>query len=315
MIVLLFSSFAAAGYYHPADIAAASKTYSTAADQASAHYEEANRTAEALALAFTEYELSLDLLGAAAPAAERERLDTLRKTYNRERAQLESFASYMMEDFDSVFLGAMDRAVASHKGAQECEAMVQKGPSMPGIRPRFEKNPDCTGEDLNALIADAMDRDATLAAAVKEILTVDWPGLTSGAEAMAPVGGGDRWVSVSALVKKGAPSALAMIDREDDSARTPLAAAIEEGATTEEKAALVSQARQITAATAAKRAAMAGPVLTAADAAAAKWAKKGEPATGWCANPELLGGCSGTNATGELVPRLLADKKVGKALP
>jgi len=315
VIVLLFSSLAAAGYYHPADIAAESKTYGVAADQASAAYESANRTAEALALAFTEYELSLDLLGAAAPAAERARLDALRKTYNRERAQLESFASYMLEDFDAVFLAAMDRAVATHKGATECEAMVQKGPSMPGIKPRYEKNPECTGEDLNAEIAAAMDRDPALAAAVKEILTVEWPALTTGAEAMAPIGGADRWVSVSALLSKGAAGALAAIDREDDAARTPLAAAIEEGATTEEKAALVSQARQITADTAAKRASLAGPVLTAADAAAAKWVKKGEPATGWCANPAMLGGCSGADATGELVPRLLADKKVGRALP
>ncbi|MCB9698749.1 MAG: hypothetical protein H6738_18350 [Alphaproteobacteria bacterium] len=71
--------------------------------------------------------------------------------------------------------------------------------------------------------------------------------------------------------------------------------------------------QQLTERTAAARAALAAPVLEAAANAMARW--KREAPAAWCANPEVLGGCTGMDASAELVGRLVDDKRVQKAFP
>lgn len=303
---------AAGGYYHPADVAQASATYARAAESAAGQYDGHAAAAERVAAALAQYEEALDLLGAAAPAGERDRLQELTLTFNREFAALQSFANYMVEDFDNVFVGAMERAVAG-LDASQCEGQIPVGPAMPGIPQRYQANPECQGDDLNATIAGKMDADAELTKAIDEIVSIEWPAITQASDAQAVVGSGDRYVHVGALLHASSADALRQILREDEDARLDFQAAIEMGADKEERRSLVSQAEAVTAATAGKRASLAGPVLEAADAALEKLAKKGEPATGWCANPSVLGGCSGTDGTGQLVPVLLDDKKVRKA--
>lgn len=313
--LLLASALAAPGTYHPAEIAAQSQLYATASDGAGRMFEERARGAEGLARALEDYELALDLLGDRAPEASRQRLDALTQEYNREFAVLNAFANTMVEDFDGEFVAAMERAIAKHPGAVECEREIAEGKGLPGMPAKKKPNPDCQGADLNAQIAKAMDDDPKLKAAVGEILALTWPELALEAVPEAPIGGAGRAVDVGTLFRQAAPTSLDRIEREDEDARLPFQAAIEEGASTDDLEKLVAQARAVTTATAAKRAAMAGPVLGAAEATAAKWAKKGEPALGWCANPASLGGCIAPDATAELVPRLVADKKVAAALP
>jgi hypothetical protein len=314
LALLPLTALAAGGFYHPADVAAASKLYAKAADQAGGAFEDHQRGAESLSRALLDYELALDLLGDRAPAAERQRLDALTKEFNRERAVLEAFANTMMEDFDAEFSAAMERALAKHAGAKECERTIADGPAVPGIGGRSKPNPACTGEDLNEKIAAAMDADAKLQKSIGEILSLKWPEVALDAAPQAPIGGDARWISVDAFFRGAAKDALKKIDREDAEAREKFEAAIEEGADKDKLAGLVAEADKVTAETAKKRAALGAPVLSAADATLGKWAKK-EGATGWCAQPALLGGCTGTDATKELSERLKADKKVAGALP
>jgi hypothetical protein len=307
-------ALAGPGYYHPDDLAQQSTVYARAgasADAFAAH----ERTAEQLSAALHDYELSLDLLGDRAPAAERTRYDELEKSYNRQFAVLQSFTNTMVDDFDGAFMGALGRALKSHPDAVECAAQIATGPAIPGIGGRTKPNPDCKGDDLNAALAKAMDADPQLTKDVDGILARAWPELALPAAPQAPVGTGTRWASPSTLVRKGAPDALKAIDRTDDAARVDLEAAVESGVSPSEREELVKRAQAITAATAASRAALGAPILAAADAALAKWTKKGEPASAWCANPTILGGCTGEDATADLVERLLADKKVQGALP
>ena len=315
-MIALWTSLALAGpgFYHPDDIASASARFTEAGKVAGGTFEARSRRAEDVADALADYRLALDLLGDTAPADERARLAELDKRYAREVAVLERFAAAMMEDFDQEFTGALERALKAHPGAKECAAEVPIGRPLPGLPARTEKNPACVGDNLNAAVAAQIDADATLGKAVKEILALKWPDITVEAAPQAAIGGGARWADPVALMRAGAKASLAKIDHDDAEKRDAFAAAIEEGVSVEAKKKLLDDANALTAETARRRAALAGPVLLAADAAAVKWAKKGEPPTGWCANPALLGACGGDDATATLVPRWLAAPKVQKAL-
>lgn len=317
LIALVSAAVAApAGYYHPQDLAARSERFSEVTERSGGAFEDASRRSSELARALRDYREALDLLGDRAPAAERERLEELQKTFNRQRATLQAFAETLLEDVDGEFRAAVERAVASVPGeVTVCEGEVADGPRVPGMRQRTRPNPDCTGDDLNDALAGKVDADPALRRALREIVAVEWPALDLPSEPQAPVGGGARWISVHALLRQGAAGTLKRIVQEDDEARLPFQAAIEQGASAAELAEHVDAARRLTAATASKRARAAAPVLEIADSRLQRLEKRGEPATGWCANPPLLGGCTGDDATGDLVARLLDDKKVGKALP
>ncbi|MEM6929345.1 MAG: hypothetical protein AAF602_20570, partial [Myxococcota bacterium] len=77
--------------------------------------------------------------------------------------------------------------------------------------------------------------------------------------------------------------------------------------------ALRTQVRRIEQQTGQARAALAGPILVAAEDRLAKKVK--DVAIGWCANPRALGGCIGTDTTTKRISLLMADKKFAKALP
>ena len=155
MIALFLSSALAGGTYHPDDIAALSQAFARAAEAAPL-YEEAEAASRMVASSLATYQQSLDLLGERAPAAERERLEGLWTAYGREQAELQSFAGALMEDFDTVFTAAMERAAGAHPDAVMCERSIRKA-GLPGMPGREEANPGCQGEDLSPTIAAAMD--------------------------------------------------------------------------------------------------------------------------------------------------------------
>lgn len=317
LLALISTAFAApVGYWHPQDLAAQSQLFARANDAAAATWEQLSRRSDSYARALRDHREALDLLGDRAPAAERERLAALEKEFNRQQAVVGAFAETFIEDFDAEFSAAVGRARAAMGGTiVECQGTVADGPQVPGLRPRTRPNPDCQGEDLNRDLAAKIDADPQLAAALDEMLALEWPSLELEATPVPPVGQGSRHVPVLALMRQGAGPTLRAIDQADDRARMPLEAAIEEGATPDQLAAKVADARKITEQTAARRAELAAPVLAAAEGVLAKAQKKGEPATAWCAQPQILGGCTGDDAGSTLVPHLLAQKKVKKALP
>lgn len=310
MIHLLIASALASGTYHPDDIAAQSEAFARAAEAAPV-YEDAEAASRMVSSSLATYQQNLDLLGERAPAAEKERLTALWTAYGREQAELEGFAGALMEDFDMVFTAAMERAAAAYPDAVMCERSVRKR-GLPGMPGKEEPNPDCQGEDLSPTIAAAMDADAALATQIDELLARTWPGITAPSDAVSPIGGEGPWYTVDGVFERGAKAQLKAIDRADDDARLPIAAALEEGA---DPASQLEAARAVTAATAAARAALAAPVLAAIDKASAKREKKGQPAIAWCANPMSLGGCTGEPAGAAATDALIADKKVAKALP
>jgi hypothetical protein len=302
------------GHWHPDDLAPRSTVFRSSSEKLQEPFGARSSTLEQLATALREYREGLDLLGASASAAERERLDQLEKAFERQRVTLQTFADELVADYDEAFMAAVKRALATHGGEiEECPDQVADGPSIPGLPSRARKNPDCHGPDLNVSLATTVDSDSELTASLSEILSRPWPAVALERAPQATVGGTDRWMLVRDLFVAGAREELKAIDQEDDQARMRIEAAIEGGASTEELKKLEPEVQRIEAETAARRAALAGPVLAVVDTRIAKkWA--GEASTGWCAQPVLLGGCAGKDATKELVSRLLDDPKVDKAL-
>jgi hypothetical protein len=304
----------AGGFYHPADVAAASARFGEAQGQLMGPLEERQGAARTVSGALRSYREGLDLLGDRAPVAHHERLDELEGQYLRQFEALQRFADSLIGDFDGAFTAALDRALVAHPDAAVCAREIAVGPKVPGLGGRTQANPACAGDDLNATLAAAIDADAALIAALGPVLGRRWPELGVDRSTMAVVGEGERYVHVQRLISAGAGNALRAIEREDDEARVHIEASLEDGADAAELQRLQGDGSLIAANTASKRAALAKPVLDASDAALAKWGAS-EGAVGWCAQPDVLGGCAGVDQTEALVPRLLEHKKVLKALP
>jgi hypothetical protein len=305
---LLTATALAAGTWHPNDVAAASTRFSAASERLSKPAEALQDQDARAAAAVRAYRLSLDLLGPAAPAADRERLLALEADYFAQHNRAQAFLDQLVGGFDDLFSGAVQTAVKAAGGGEPCEKMIPSGPQLPGIRPRLAPNPACQGEDLNPRIAAAIDADPALGASLDKLLGQPFPAITLESKPMPPVGAGERWIAVDQLFTAGAKEKLRAIDTADDEARVEIEAAVEAG-DEQRVLAMKDKAAAIAAATAHTRAELAEPVLAAADKALGKLG-----GAAWCANPVALGGCTGADATKELAPQLLDDAKVAKAL-
>lgn len=291
LLALIATAFAADGYYDTASIAAASATFTNANTLQTTYADVSGRSA-AIADALNDYQVSLDLLGGAAPVGDQEHLDGLKRQFSREQATLQGFVGDLIDEFDGTFVAAMERAIASNDGtAAECEARVAVGRQLPGMPSRTEVNPDCTGEDLNDSIAAAMDEDPALAPAVDALMAREWPRLNiPQAQRSATVG--TVAVPVLPFAERVMTDTLRRIERADDDARLPVEAALEDGTDASETARLREQVVGIESQIAGLRNTSFLPVWEAATKRFNKGIRKGGPQVGWCANPSFFGGCT-----------------------
>lgn len=305
MILLLHTALAGGGFYHPSDVAAVSERFVEASDTSAGRATTAQKQARTLAAALLDYEEALDLLG----IEDRTRHDALQTQYQRDFAVLQAFVDEQIERFDNAFGSALARALEAHPGAARCKRDVAVGRALPGMAARTEPNPECTGSDLNQALATAIDADTQLEAELDALAKQAWPALELPIEAVSA--GSERWVSAPRFFRAHSREALKQIRDADYDARLDFQVAIEQGASKDELQAMVEKAKGVDARTAAQRRNVAQPAL---ERAAAVFAKKA-PDASWCPQPAVLGGCTGTDATGELSELLLADKKLVKALP
>ncbi|MBN2798324.1 MAG: hypothetical protein JXX28_04190 [Deltaproteobacteria bacterium] len=296
-------------HYHPDEVARASDQYARAAEQAGRLWEQRVGEVSARADALLEWELGIDLLGEAAEG-DRAALKEQEERFHREKAVIEVFGQVMMDDFNEVFSTSMERALAALPGEElRCAAQIPVGRSVPGIPQRMQDNPDCTGPSASEGVAQAMDRDPALRAALDEILALEWPALSAVNGQSPAYGGGDGWLSPQELLRRTQGEALRRIAEEDDAARVPFQAALEEGESPEALRALLDRSHAIDAQTAAARTALGAPVLALAEARLQRaWAT--DP--GWCARPASLGGCAGEDRTVEGLKILRDDGKFAR---
>lgn len=311
-LVLTASALAAPGYYAPQDVAAASQQFARAQATAGANFSSLQARADMLAAALVQYETALDLLGSDAPADQRARQRELRQRYQREQAVISAFATEQADAFGASFEAALKRATAG-RDLVECHAeapSLRMGPSFSRAAPVT-----CTGSDENAHIAARMDADPQLTRSLESLLAAGWPAFTLVPTPQPAVGGSGASVDLLALLERGAADGLRTITEADEDAREAFQSAIDDGASTEERAKLVDQAHQVTARTASRRAALAGPVIQAVEALRKKLPKLGIAADfGWCAQPAALGGCTPPPVTADAAAKLEAHPKVAAAL-
>ena len=309
MLILSWSiAFAqSGGYYHPTDISRVSSSMGEASENLATAFDERARLIKKLAAALRHYRESLDLLGDRAPQAEWKRLERLEQQYHRQEAVLQRFADALVEDFDTAMVGAMGRALKPFPNATRCEAEVPvPGPRIPGMPGRTSPNPECKGIDLNAKVAARMDSDPQLAPILREIFAREWPNITVDGIPQPPIGDGvERWVGVRVLHTTVVPERLRELDHQDDVLRNEVEAKLEHD--NHDVDHLKSRVDEIERVTRAARSELGGRVLEQAEARFAKWKDFGE--IGWCANPDLLGGCLGTDTTRKVVSQLKGDRK------
>jgi hypothetical protein len=306
------------GFYDPEAIAAQSTVFTDVSTAMMPSFEAAEQAASRLASALREWEEGLDLLGARASAEERQAYETTRQTFHRELEVLRRYTDTQLVGFDVAFRGALDRALA---GRDLVACTPQQGGlrMMPGGRGEAKS---CPGPDRTGEIVSRIDADAALRASARTFAAATWPTMDAASlgapppaapssTASPPAAGGV--IDIGRLFRLNASHGLAAIEAADAEARLPFEAAIEAGADKAELASLRDQAAKVSEQTAARRAALAAPVLAQVDKLNLKRAKRGEPVLSWCARPEDLGGCAPAASTAAL-DVVLGDPKSLKLL-
>ncbi len=207
--------------------------------------------------------------------------------------QLSKHADLLADDYSRVFGDAVQRALPTvGKGFD-----VKECTGGSAIEALMRRAPKCPGKDLSPALVGAIDTDPKLAAAIQEILTVDWPiiALPSASQAPIPLTGAACSVDAAALARalrgddvQAAQDAyeadIEQIDADADDATA--------------KKAAIAQGEAVRARWTATMTTVGADVLARAKKELAKAAKKGGPAdVALCANPTALGGCGVPDAT------------------
>jgi hypothetical protein len=336
-ILLVSSAFAAhpkppppppaeLAHYVPADVAAGAHTFVDALAMLDRTYGDKRIAADLTVEALDSYERALQVVGDRITQADIERYVTLRQQNSHVAFEFSRSFPTRHGAIDAAFGAAVMRAVkaesAKYAGIHECN-----GPPETLWNQARTTRPasGCEGVDISAALAADADADAALQSEMSGVLLLNWNAGELPAEPQ-PINT-PRWISLDALMDAAAHDALAaLIDREKAAEAEMHAEARDQASvlagelfgTTDVQAkldAIRNPNDKIKAKSVADRAAIAKPILDAVDATLAAWQRHGEPATGLCLNPPQLGGCVGEDATAELVPRLLKEKKVADSLP
>lgn len=298
-----------AGYYHPDDVAGASALFNQSAEWAGDAFGRAQDEVSRLGASLSSLELGVGLLGPDAPPALQAWATDTRATGLQRFLVVQGFVNQLQDDYTGAFEASLRRALTGlgRSGVVVCQA------SAPRFGPGGGSSRACEGENLNATLAAAMDRDSTLKAALDEIQNRAWPDLSmpSTPQAVVPMTGDAAYIRADALAK-----ALwaARLDARTEALEDAQAAYEEQLDAGDKEALAASEA--LKAAYLGELAADGVALREATTAALARAAKKGRAPdrVGLCANPASLGGCPGEDVTDAALEVLRADKKLVRAL-
>lgn len=311
-LALLLSPLAFAkaveGYYSPDAVAGASAAFLRYSDALMPRFEKAERDIAVANNAVSELELGVLVLGGRAPDELRAHYKSTRKTVTVAFLQTQAHIALLEDDSAATFGAALERALVAMGPttvAKECAA----GPSgIAAIAGPGRGPATCAGEDLNAPLAAAIDKDPALLAAIDEILALEWPDTTipKATQPLVPLtSAGPAYIQVDDL-------AIALLSRQIED----LGATFEQEIAPLERGLEAKDPQALADAKAARDRYEAG--VSAAGAkmltAVEKSLKKRGEAVALCANPAAFGGCEGEDKTDLLVRALSNDKKVLKAL-
>lgn len=313
-LLLCGSALAAGeGYYHPDDVAAKSRRFAEAASSVGPAWEMAQSAASRTGKALTDLDLGVALLGEAAPAGVADRAKATRKASTAQFLSLQRHVDLIQEDYGQSFQAAMDRALRKVDKGGALVVCTQGGGLAGRFGPGGPGAASCAGDDMNGALASAIDADPELARALADIASVPWPALDlpSLTEAALPLTGDGAWIQAAPVARALIGELLITRQEQLEDALAPL----EEGLEVSDADAIARAAslRADWERALAKDGAALRVELIAALARAEK--RKTVPSgIGFCANPPALGGCVGSDVTDAVLPALLADAKLTKAL-
>ncbi len=311
-ILLCTVSFAGeAGYYHPDFVG----PHSTLFEKASAHVAEQFGAIEGEMARVSPDLVALDesaaLCGERAPEAFRSYAAELRRESNGQTARVQAFVDTLVDDFEVTFGGAMERVLEGATSGYDVELCKAQG--VHALMGRSQ----CTGTDLAPQIGQAMDSDTELMEDVDEIIALEWPSfeLSGRTQPVIPVTGVGAFVDLTTLSDALIGNRITEAKARHAEALEAIEADLEEGETQAIRAAALEKAKDYRALYEKDLAELGETMFAAVEASLLRLQKKGAPAAvGVCANPEGFGGCTGEDVTETVIPLLLGDKKLNKAL-
>lgn len=294
-------------WYHPDQVAQDSALFQRSSELLGPRYDTLDSQLRLLSPAIEELELSADLGADLLPPATRQYAVATRKAGIAAHIAAQQQVDRVQDGYGRSFGAALDRALATVGKDYAVKQCAGGG----GVQAMAGHSRSCAGEDLNAALARAIDADPQLPQEIAAINAEPWPPVqvAGASQPVVPLTGTAGFVRLGpvaqALWKDRLESRSDALDR----AVAPLDDAIAGG-----DAAAMKTAQEQRAAYERKLAAD-GQVLTGLLAETLGHLKKGAGANvGFCVNPAVLGGCPGTDRTEELLPLLVADKKLAKAL-
>jgi hypothetical protein len=299
-----------AAFYHPEQIAKKSALFAAAAEASAPHFQTAQDIIGRYSLALEDLEVGVLIAASRLDSATIERAESLRREFMGNYMRTSAHVELLQTDYDEIFTGAMERALATDLGdytVEECGAT--------GVAALTGRS-NCKGVDLNQAIASIIDQDAALAREVEEINGIPWPDLEVESETQPAVpllGEDTQAASLIDVSKLGKTFLLDRImEHQDDLDRSlsPLEDGLESN---DEGSITAAQALRETYESAV--AADGEELLEAVEASLLRLAKKkGLGAISLCVNPKAFGGCTGNGQSAELIQLLSEDRKFTKAV-
>lgn len=306
-LLIPFATAGEPGYYHPDKIAANSEQFARFSAALAPNFDTLQGQLGRWSSPVESLERGVLLLGDRAPESLTTYASDTRRTLVHQYLTAQAHVTLVEEDSANTFGDAMAAALAPFEAdytLTECgETMNLVSLAGPGGRAKAR----CDGENLNVPIAESLDANAELVAAVDEMIALEWPQvmLEVAEQPATALTGSDGYIQLAQM-------ADALDGRVLDSMATTLEdklAPVEDRIADGEEAAL-AEAEAIRERYELAMAERGGQILDAV----AKVLEKEDIEVGVCANPEALGGCPGEDRTKELVPSLVGHKKIEKAL-
>jgi hypothetical protein len=301
MLLISLALAATPAYYLPNDVAASSKLFTDTSAEMAPRFEEAQSRVGQVSQALEQLDLGVSLLGSKAPEGMPDWAAKTRRNLTGQYLRLQRHLGRMQDDYSGVFGDALSRVlptVSAGYDLKEC--------GNTGVMAQFKRS-TCTGENLNPVLAAALDKDAALQAALTEIRSLEWPTISIETRTWAPtpLTGSARTVQLSVLAKSLLADQLAQREAELEEAMGPLTEGLEN-----KDAAAIAEAQKLKDQWRANLGKDGEAWQALIAEALGRLEKKGGPAqVGLCGNPVLLGGCEGEDVTAKVQELLAADKK------
>jgi hypothetical protein len=314
LLPLLISSVVLAGepgYYHPDFVGPHSALFEKASAHVAQRFGEVEGEMARVSPELVALDQGAALCAQRAPEAFMSYAEDLRRESAGQTARVQAFVDTLVDDFEVTFGGAMERVLA--EATEGYDVALCKAEGIHALMGRSQ----CEGTDLAPIIGEHMDRDADLAEDVEEIMALEWPAfaIEGRAQPVIPITGVGSYVDLQALTQALLSGPIAEAKARHAAALEGVEADLEEGDTQAVRDAALQKARDFRTIYERELGELGEDFFTAVADSLGRLQKKGAPAAvGVCANPQGLGGCSGEDVTALVIPLLLADKKLAKAL-